>query len=99
MRSSAPDARQRALPAGRSGAGKGVMRKSAKPGVGGRAKGNFLLGVFVGLAVGLGIALGVAFYINKTPIPFLSKPKPAAKEADSAKAAPAISGLPTQPAV
>ena len=74
------------------------MRKSVKPAVRGRAKGNFLLGVFVGLAVGLGIALGVAFYINKTPIPFLSKPKPAAKEADPAKP-PAISGLPTQPAV
>jgi cell division protein FtsN len=76
------------------------MAKPAKPAARGRAKGNFLLGVFVGLAVGLGIALGVAFYLNKTPIPFLSKPKPATKEsvADSAKA-PAISGLPTQPAV
>jgi cell division protein FtsN len=74
------------------------MRKSAKPAVRGRAKGNFLLGVFVGLAIGLGISLGVAFYINKTPIPFLSKPKPAAKEADPGTS-PAISGLPTQPAV
>jgi cell division protein FtsN len=75
------------------------MRKPAKPAARARAKGNFLLGVFVGLVVGLGIALGVAFYLNKTPIPFLSK-KPAAKDAvtDSAKA-PAISGLPTQPAV
>jgi len=76
------------------------MVKPAKPAARGRAKGNFLLGVFVGLAVGLGIALGVAFYLNKTPIPFLSKPKPAAKDSatDPAKA-PAISGLPTQPAV
>ena len=77
------------------------MRKPAKPAARARAKGNFLLGVFVGLVVGLGIALGVAFYLNKTPVPFLSgKPKPAAKDAvtDSAKA-PAISGLPTQPAV
>ena len=76
------------------------MAKPAKSAARGRAKGNFLLGVFVGLAVGLGIALGVAFYLNKTPIPFLSKPKPATKDSvtDSAKA-PAISGLPTQPAV
>jgi cell division protein FtsN len=76
------------------------MAKPARPAARGRAKGNFLLGVFVGLAVGLGIALGVAFYLNKTPIPFLSKPKPASKDSvpDSAKA-PAISGLPTQPAV
>lgn len=57
-----------------------------------RARGSFLLGVFVGLALGLGIALGVAFYLNKTPIPFLSKPK--GKE-DTAKP-PAISGLPVQ---
>ena len=76
------------------------MAKHAKPAARGRAKGNFLLGVFVGLVVGLGIALGVAFYLNKTPIPFLSK-KPSTKDAaaDSAAKAPAISGLPTQPAV
>jgi len=77
------------------------MSKPAKPAARGRSKGNFLLGVFVGLIVGLGIALAVAFYLNKTPVPFLSgKPKPAAKDGigDSAKA-PAISGLPTQPTV
>ena len=74
------------------------MRKSAKPTGRGRTQGNFLLGLGVGLLTGLAIALGVAFFVNKTPIPFLSKPKPAAKEADAAKA-PAISGLPTQPSV
>ena len=76
------------------------MRKPEKPAVRRRAKGNFLLGVFVGLIVGLGVALGVAWYMNKTPIPFLSsKPKPAAKDATDSAKAPAISGLPTQPAV
>ena len=74
------------------------MRKSAKPTGRGRTEGNFLLGLGVGLVTGLAIALGVAFFVNKTPIPFLSKPKAAAKEADAAKA-PAISGLPTQPNV
>jgi len=74
------------------------MRKSAKPTGRGRTQGNFLLGLGVGLVTGLAIALGVAFFVNKTPIPFLSKPKAAAKEADAAKA-PAISGLPTQPSV
>jgi cell division protein FtsN len=69
------------------------MRNPAKRGARSRAKGGFLLGVFVGLALGLGIALGVAFYLNKTPIPFLSKK---GKEADAARA-PAISGLPQQP--
>ena len=76
------------------------MRKPEKPAARGRAKGNFLLGVFVGLIVGLGIALGVAYYMNKTPIPFLSsKPKPAVKDATDSAKAPAVSGLPTQPAV
>ena len=61
-----------------------------------RAGGGFLLGTFIGLIIGLAIALGVAFYLNKTPIPFLGKAKPAAgKEvgADPAKP-PAIAGLP-----
>lgn len=73
------------------------MRKPAKPAVRGRTKGNFVLGLGVGLVIGLAIALGVAFFVNKTPIPFLSKPKAPAKEADPK--APAISGLPTQPNV
>jgi cell division protein FtsN len=42
-----------------------------------RSGGGFLLGMFVGIIVGLGIALGVAFYLNKTPLPFLGKSKPA----------------------
>jgi len=72
------------------------MRNPAKHAARNRAKGGFLLGVFVGLFLGLGIALGVAFYLNKTPIPFLSKSK--GKDAETAKP-PAISGLPQQAAV
>jgi len=68
------------------------MRNPEKRAARKRARGSFLLGVFVGLALGIGIALGVAFYLNKTPIPFLSRPK----GADAAKP-PAISGLPPQP--
>jgi cell division protein FtsN len=45
-----------------------------------RSGGSFLLGMFVGLVVGLGIALAVAFYLYKTPLPFLGKPKPAASK-------------------
>jgi len=49
--------------------------------------------MFVGLLVGLAIALGIAFYLNKTPIPFLAqKAKPAEK--DSGGKPPAIAGLP-----
>ena len=57
--------------------------------------GGFLLGMFVGLIVGLAVALGIAFYLNKTPIPFLTaKPKPAEKDAGGAKPPP-IAGLPS----
>ncbi len=57
-----------------------------------RSGGGFLLGVFIGLILGLGIALGVAFYLNKTPIPFLSK---AAKPTAEPAKPPAVSGLPS----
>ena len=43
-------------------------RRSVPPS---RSGGGFLLGVFVGLVIGLGLALGVAFYLNKTPLPFI----------------------------
>jgi cell division protein FtsN len=61
-----------------------------------RSGGSFLLGVFVGLLLGLGIALGVAFYLNKTPLPFIGKAKPAAGKdgaAEPAKAA-GVAGMP-----
>jgi len=49
-----------------------------------RSGGSFLLGMFVGIIVGLGIALGVAFYLNKTPLPFLGKGKPSSDGKDVA---------------
>jgi cell division protein FtsN len=52
--------------------------------------GNFIIGLAVGLILGLAIALGVAFYLNKTPLPFLGKPaKPAPTEP-----AKAVAGMP-----
>lgn len=51
--------------------------------------GGFLLGMFVGLLVGLAVALGIALYLNKTPIPFLSK-----KAADEPKPAKSLAGMP-----
>jgi cell division protein FtsN len=41
-----------------------------------RSGGGTLLGIFIGLILGLGIAVGIAWYMNKTPIPFLSRTKP-----------------------
>ena len=61
-----------------------------------RTEGNFLAGIGVGVLVGLLVALGIAFYLNRTPIPFMTgKTKPAEKEgtANAAKP-PAIAGLP-----
>ena len=73
------------------------MAKAARPQAAPRSKsgGGFLLGVFIGLAVGLIVAIGVAFYINKTPVPFVTKAKPpAARDAGDGSKAPAVAGLP-----
>lgn len=74
-------------------------RQAAKKSSGG----GTLLGVFIGLILGLALAAGIAVYINKTPIPFLDKAKPAEKApapkaaatpnlADTLKAAPDKAG-------
>jgi cell division protein FtsN len=61
-----------------------------------REEGNFLAGMGVGVLVGLAVSLGIAFYLNRTPLPFMSgaKPKQAEKNGAAAKP-PAIAGLPT----
>ena len=57
--------------------------------------GGFLVGMFVGLLIGLAVALGIALYLNKTPIPFMSRAKPAAENGQGEPGkAPAIAGLP-----
>lgn len=74
------------------------MRKPANTVSRHRSGGGFLFGVFVGLVLGLGIALGVAFYLNKTPIPFLAKAKPSSARESGAgtETPPPIAGLPPQ---
>jgi cell division protein FtsN len=62
-----------------------------------RAGGSFVVGMVIGLVLGLAIALGVAFYLNKTPLPFIGKGRPAAgKDAagEPGKAPPPITGMP-----
>ena len=68
-----------------------TRRTSAKPR--NRSAGGFLLGVFVGLLAGLAMSLVIAFYLNKTPIPFVSSSKKT-EEAAKAGKPPAIAGLP-----
>ena len=65
------------------------MAQNYKPRAAAKRKsgGGTLLGIFIGLILGLGIAVGVTWYMNKTPIPFLNKAKPAEKAAaESGKA-------------
>jgi cell division protein FtsN len=59
-----------------------------------RSEGNFLAGMGVGVLLGLAVSLGIAFYLNRTPIPFMTaKPKQEEKKDSKAKP-PAIAGLP-----
>jgi cell division protein FtsN len=59
-----------------------------------RTEGNFLAGMGVGVLIGLLISLGIAFYLNRTPIPFMTaKPKHAEKNGGAVKPPP-IAGLP-----
>ncbi len=60
-----------------------------------RSGGGLILGIFIGLFVGLAIALGVAFYLHKTPIPFLGGAKPAVKDGKATQSEPPkIAGMP-----
>ena len=59
-----------------------------------RSSGNFLAGMGVGVLVGLLVSLAIAFYLNRTPLPFMTaKPKQAEKNGAPATP-PAIAGLP-----
>jgi cell division protein FtsN len=66
-----------------------IPHATARKGTGG----GFLAGMFIGLLIGLAVALGIALYLNKTPIPFASRAKPAGEEAPPAKPS-ALAGLP-----
>jgi cell division protein FtsN len=71
------------------------MAKVARPQAAPRSRsgGGFLLGVFIGLVIGLAVAIGVAFYMNKTPIPFINRAKPVVKDEGPTKGPP-LAGLP-----
>ena len=56
-------------------------------------QGNFLAGMGVGVLIGLAVSLAIAFYLNRTPIPFMTAKPKAEKEGAAAKT-PAIAGLP-----
>jgi len=58
-----------------------------------RSEGNFLAGMGVGVLIGLAVSLGIAFYLNRTPIPFMTA-KPKVEKNGAAAKPPAIAGLP-----
>ena len=58
-----------------------------------RSEGNFLAGMGVGVLVGLAVSLAIAFYLNRTPIPFMTAKPKVEKNGATAKP-PAIAGLP-----
>jgi cell division protein FtsN len=58
-----------------------------------REEGNFLAGMGVGVLIGLAVSLGIAFYLNRTPIPFMTA-KPKVEKNGAASKAPPIAGLP-----
>jgi cell division protein FtsN len=60
-----------------------------------QSAGGFLFGMFVGVILGLAASLAVAFYLNKTPIPFISAKPKAEKDAAAKSAMPG--SLPAQP--
>ena len=71
-----------------------MPRRRNMPATRRRESGGFLLGMFVGVVLGLAVSLAIAFYLNRTPIPFVSaKPKDAQKNGQTKP--PSISGLPS----
>ena len=71
------------------------MPRSSAPAPRKRSEGGFLLGMFTGVVIGLAVALGIAFYLNKTPMPFLTaKQAKADKDAKGENKGAAIAGLP-----
>lgn len=60
-----------------------------------RSAGGFLLGMAVGVVIGLAVSLGIAFYLNKTPVPFMARNSKPAEKASPGNDKTPIAGLPS----
>ena len=74
-----------------------MPRPSKVPPLRKRMAGGFLLGMVVGVVIGLAVSLAVAFYLNKTPVPFMARNTPTkpAEKASPANDKTPIAGLPS----
>ncbi len=70
-----------------------MARPKTPPATRGRSGGGFLFGMIAGVLIGLAVALAIAFYLNKTPIPFITANKAKPAETKDGKP-PAIPGMP-----
>lgn len=61
-----------------------------------KARGGTLLGMFLGLVIGIAIAAGVVWYMNKTPIPFVSGKNPPVTNGAAKPGTALASGVPGQ---
>lgn len=59
--------------------------------------GSTLLGLFIGVLIGVLVALGVAWYVNRTPVPFLDKKVEPAQKGANARASGEPAPLPGKP--
>ncbi len=74
-----------------------MPRPSKLPPTRKRLAGGFMLGMVVGVVIGLAVSLSVAFYLNKTPVPFMARnnAKPAEKASPAGDNKTPIAGLPS----
>lgn len=56
------------------------------------SRGGTIIGILIGLVIGVVIAAGVVWYMNKTPIPFQDKSRPAEKSGEEKPGEAARSG-------
>lgn len=59
-----------------------------------KSGGGTLIGMFIGLVLGIGVAAGVVWYLNKSPLPFVDRVQPPARDNNGTNPA---NGQPAQP--
>jgi len=71
--------------------------KSRKPTPAAKSRGGTLIGMFIGLVLGVGVAAGVVWYMNKAPVPFVTKNLQPPKTEPASAAGNGKAAQPSQP--